>query len=84
MNGPQSLTSHHHHLNTELFVQLHRHFLPELVNAVRGEVDVVKLLEPVGDACEPVAAAAKAARYCMALRPKTHTLKPHYLVLDGY
>lgn len=44
-------------------------FLPELVNALSGLVDVVMALEPVGVACVAVAAAAKAARFCIALRP---------------
>lgn len=47
-------------------------FLPELVNALSGLVDVVMALEPVGVACVAVAAAAKAARFCIALRPDRH------------
>lgn len=48
-------------------------FLPELVSALSGLLDVVMALEPVGVACVAVAAAAKAARFCMALRPDRHT-----------
>lgn len=48
-------------------------FLPELVSALSGLLDVVMALEPVGVACVTVAAAAKAARFCMALRPDRHT-----------
>lgn len=48
-------------------------FLPELVSALSGLLDVVMALEHVGVACVPVAAAAKAARFCMALRPDRHT-----------
>lgn len=44
--------------------------LPELVSALRGLLDVVMALEPVGVACVAVAAAAKAAKFCMALRPE--------------
>lgn len=47
--------------------------LPELVSALRGLLDVVMALEPVGVACVALAAAAKAARFCMALRPGRHT-----------
>lgn len=45
---------------------------PELVSALNGLLDVVMALEPVGVACVAVAA-AKAARFCMALRPDRHT-----------
>ena len=47
-------------------------FLPELVSALSGLLDVVMALEPVGVACVAVAA-AKAARFCIALRPDRHT-----------
>lgn len=49
--------------------------LPELVSALRGLLDVVMALEPVGVACVAVAAAAKAARFCMALRPDGQTVQ---------
>lgn len=46
-------------------------FLPELVSALRGLLEVVMALEHVGDAGVPAAAAAaKAARFCIALRPR--------------
>lgn len=50
-------------------------YLPELVSALSGLLDVVIALEPVAVAvaCVAVAAAAKAARFCIGLRPNTHT-----------
>lgn len=47
--------------------------LPELVSALSGLLDVVMALEPEAEACVAVAAAAKAAKFCIALRPVTHT-----------
>lgn len=40
--------------------------LPELVSALSGLLDVVMALEHVGVACVALAAAAKAARFCIA------------------
>lgn len=57
---------------TELLVFVLFCFLPELVSALSGLLDVVIALEPVTVACVAVAAAAKAARFCMALRPDRH------------
>lgn len=51
--------------------------LPELVSALSGLLDVVIALEPVAVACVAVAAAAKAARFCMALRPDKHKTHIH-------
>lgn len=53
--------------------------LPELVSALSGLLDVVIALEPVAVACVAVAAAAKAARFCMALRPDKHKTHIHTL-----
>lgn len=49
-------------------------YLPELVSALSGLLDVVIALEPVAVAvaCVALAAAAKAARFCIGLRPNTH------------
>ena len=52
--------------------------LPELVRALSGLLDVVMALEPVAVACVAVAAAAKAARFCMAFRPSTQK-HAHYV-----
>lgn len=48
-------------------------YLPELVSALSGLLDVVMALEPDAVACVAVAAAAKAAKFCIALRPERHT-----------
>lgn len=45
--------------------------LPELVSALRGLLDVV--MAPVAVAWVAVAAAAKAARFCIGFRPNKHT-----------
>lgn len=45
--------------------------LPELVSALRGLLDVV--MAPVAEAWVAVAAAAKAARFCIGFRPNTQT-----------
>lgn len=52
-------------------LQLHSvRLLPELVSALRGLLDVV--MAPVAVAWVAVAAAAKAARFCIGFRPNTH------------
>lgn len=48
-------------------------WLPELVSALNGLLDVVMALDPVAVACVAVAAAANAARFCIALRPEMET-----------
>lgn len=46
--------------------------VPELVSTLRGLLEVVRALLPVGVACVALAAAARAARFCMAFSPETH------------
>lgn len=48
-------------------------FLPEPVSALNGLLDVVMMLEVEVVPCVAVAAAAKAARFCMEFRPDRHT-----------
>lgn len=58
-----------------LYMEVCKHiffYLPELVSALNGLLDVVMALEPVAVACVAVAAAANAARFCIALRPEGH------------
>ena len=47
--------------------------VPELVRTLSGLLDVVMALEPEGVACVALAAAARAARFCMAFSPEIHS-----------
>lgn len=74
----------HTHKHTRICPRIHTVLkifscLPELVSALNGLLDVVMALEPVAVACVAVAAAANAARFCIALRPEreTHTQGSH-------
>lgn len=54
------------------FIYFFLFFLPELVNAFNGLLDVVMMLEVEGVTCDAATAAAKVARFCMVLRPDRH------------